>query len=140
MSRIVTGMDVVNKAREYLETPYVHQGRQKGVGIDCIGLAICACHELGLYDGDHDGYSMQPGPELRRMLRTLLIPTHEDAPGIIIEMRWTADPQHVALRTDYGIIHTFNGGPRKVVETGLNAQWRKRITGRYKIPGVSYDH
>ena len=29
--------DIVAAAREYLDTPFVHQGRVKGVGIDCAG-------------------------------------------------------------------------------------------------------
>jgi len=39
--------DVVSKAREYIGTPAVHQGRVKGVGIDCVGLIVCVGRECG---------------------------------------------------------------------------------------------
>ncbi len=35
-----SGSDVVRTARTWLGTPYHHQGRLKGVGVDCAGLLI----------------------------------------------------------------------------------------------------
>jgi len=31
---------IIEKAREFIDTPYEHQGRLKGIGIDCCGLII----------------------------------------------------------------------------------------------------
>ena len=48
---------IVATAREYLLTPFHHQGRKKGVGIDCVGLIACVGHELGILDYDCTDYS-----------------------------------------------------------------------------------
>ena len=37
---MATGLDVVRMARTWLGTPYHHQGRVKGAGVDCGGLVI----------------------------------------------------------------------------------------------------
>lgn len=29
-------------ARSYIGTPFVHQGRQPGLGLDCVGMVFCA--------------------------------------------------------------------------------------------------
>jgi len=31
---------IIEKAREFIDTPYEHQGRLKGIGIDCCGLIM----------------------------------------------------------------------------------------------------
>ena len=31
---------IVAEARTWLDTPYLHQGRRKGHGVDCLGLVI----------------------------------------------------------------------------------------------------
>lgn len=48
---------IIAKAREFIGTPYLHQGRVKGAGIDCCGLVIQVAKELGLSDYDLTGYS-----------------------------------------------------------------------------------
>ena len=48
---------IIQTALDYLDTPYHHQGRVKGVGVDCAGLVICVARDLGLSDYDLDGYS-----------------------------------------------------------------------------------
>ena len=37
----VTGQDVVAEARRWLGTPWRHQARLRGVGVDCGGLVVC---------------------------------------------------------------------------------------------------
>jgi cell wall-associated NlpC family hydrolase len=41
-------------------TTFKHQGRVKGAGIDCVGLIICAGHELGIYHDDYVNYPRFP--------------------------------------------------------------------------------
>ena len=40
--------DVVTAAREWIDTPFHHQARLKGVGVDCVGLVIGVARELAL--------------------------------------------------------------------------------------------
>ena len=46
------------------------------------------------------------------------------------------EPQHVALITDKGIIHSYSG-VGKVVEHALDESWRRRIVAAYRYPVFS---
>ena len=43
-----TPTEIITEARTWLGTPYRHQGRTKGIEIDCIGLPICVAQVLRL--------------------------------------------------------------------------------------------
>ncbi len=65
------------------------------------------------------------------------------APGLVAEMRFDSDPQHVALIVPYfaggmGVLHAMSQFPRRVVEHRLDELWRSRIVGLYALPGVTY--
>ena len=73
----VTRDQIVSQAREWIGTPYHHQARVRGAGVDCIGLLICVCRELGLVAPDFDvnGYAR----EATTSVQTLAL-RHLDAP------------------------------------------------------------
>lgn len=132
----VSRADVVAAARAYLGVPYLHQGRTRH-GMDCVGLVICVAHDLEISDWDIDGYGRVPSG--RRMER--LIQQHcekiracDAQPGDMLHLAYDKEPQHVALITDYGIIHADN--QRGVVEHVLDLAGRRRIRGAYKLPRV----
>jgi NlpC/P60 family putative phage cell wall peptidase len=79
----LTRMDVVREAREWLGTPFKHQGALKGVACDCIGLikAIGIQHGLVDYDPNSEealsyaNYSMMPDSKrMREALGRWFIP------------------------------------------------------------------
>jgi cell wall-associated NlpC family hydrolase len=39
---------IINAARQWIGTPFHHQGRKRGVGCDCLGLIVGVANELGL--------------------------------------------------------------------------------------------
>ena len=43
-----------------LKTPFAHQGRVPGLGMDCAGLFIQVCRELSLEHKDASGYPRNP--------------------------------------------------------------------------------
>ena len=51
---------IVKLARECLGTPYIHQGRHKGVGLDCAGLVAYVLDGLNLPYNDMRGYPRTP--------------------------------------------------------------------------------
>lgn len=54
-------------------------------------------------------------------------------PGDILLMRFTAEPQHVAIYTaDDTIIHSYEA-VKKVCEHSLNSQWAARIVKIYRF-------
>jgi NlpC/P60 family putative phage cell wall peptidase len=136
----VTRNQLTLKAREYLGTRFHHQGRLKGIGIDCIGLLVCVCRDLGLPHTDIPDYSRQPdGITFLKVFREHWeeIPISDAREGDALAF-WIEHPnftKHAALVSDVGIIHTYQSVDR-VVEQTLAESWKKRISAAFRIPGV----
>jgi len=140
-------MGAVLEARAWLDTPFHHQASVKGAGCDCIGLIKGVGTTLKLVDYDpastqaqsFANYSMLPNSRrMREGLATWLveIPVAEAMLADIYFMAWGREPQHVALVTDKGIIHSYSG-VGKVVEHALDESWRRRIVAAYRYPVFS---
>lgn len=146
-----TRNDVVTKAREYVNTPFQHQGRMKGKSCDCIGLPLLVAEELGLKDMhgvpihgfDVRDYSAIPtdakikeGCDARLPSK----PVKDIKPGDVVLMRFTGVPCHSAIITEIpgqglGVIHAYNPAG-KVVEHILSKDFRDRIVAAYTWLGV----
>lgn len=129
-------MDIVEAARLYLGTPFKHQGRHEH-GVDCGGLLILAAREMGIYLEDIGGYHRMPdNVVLKKALDAQLTRQNRGGSntvyGDILLMAFRRNPQHIAIRTDFGIIHAHqdSGG---VIETSLDERWIKRIKGVYTL-------
>ena len=129
---------IVEKAREYLGTPFHHQGRLKDIGIDCIGLLAGVAHELNIFKHDNTAYSRHPdGKSLMLELEKYLdeIPKSEMQMGDILVFyisTRTKYPTHIGFKTDYGMIHTYQGSG-KVVEHAFDDKWKKRLWACFKF-------
>lgn len=141
---MTTRADVIAKAREYLDTPFRHQGRRKGTGrgagVDCLGLLIGIGHDLGFVPLDYDQrrYTHQPdSATMRAGLAERLEPiaVADARPGDVAFMAFAGDPTHVAVLTDIGMLHAYSVA-RRVVEHGLDDTWRSRIREAFRIPGL----
>ncbi len=113
---------MVAEARSWLGTPYVHQGRVKGAGVDCAGLVICVGHALGLTEFDADGYARLPdGWRLMALCEAHMdrIGVDEIAPGDVVLLRWRRYPQHVAIVGDASASSAqargLSAGPREAL-------------------------
>ena len=51
---------MVEAARSYVGTPFHHQARAKGVGVDCVGLVVCAARDAGYAVEDTTVYARDP--------------------------------------------------------------------------------
>jgi len=140
----ITRMDAIAEARTWLRTPFKHQGCLKGVACDCIGLAKGVGLALHLVDYDpatpeakaYANYSMMPDSRrMREALGKWLVPIQvpEATLADILFMAWGREPQHVALITDKGIIHSYSG-VGEVVEHSLDERWQRRIAAAYRYP------
>jgi len=139
---MVTRKNIIEKAREYLNTPFVHQARKKGIGVDCIGLIVGIAKELELFNYDHTVYKRySDGTLLMEHMKKVFIPiaVEDRQPGDVI-IYWvnhiSKHPQHVGVMTDIGILHTYDK-VKKVVETHTHYNWDERITHAFQWPGVS---
>lgn len=133
----MTRKDIVSIARSYIGTPFHHQGRQKGRGIDCVGLLVCVMRECGLNVEDQANYNGLIDAGLLRLkleLHLIEITTYQVLSGDVYLLRIGRNPQHIGIVSDVGIIHTHQNAGR-VVETNMTG-WEKRIVSAYKFPGV----
>jgi NlpC/P60 family putative phage cell wall peptidase len=145
--------DIVAVARTWIGTPFVHQGRIKGLGCDCVGIPLCVAQELGADDKDgqpmtgkmYASYSPQPeGNYVHRMCQKHLVqkPVRQMKPGDVISMNVISAPCHVGILGDANgltIIHAYSGASNKVVEQPMDVKWRRRIAGLagcFAFPGV----
>lgn len=142
-----TRSEVIAFARTFKGTPFHHQGRVPGVGIDCVGTILVPCWHFGLTDRDIKGYSRIPNPEqiygfLREAQDTGLIrvvPKRDRLPADVMLMRIREDPQHFAWVTDIGMLHAqFSNDPREkaVVEHSMDQSLVDSIIQVYRIRGI----
>lgn len=131
---------VVAEARRWIGTPFHHQGRLRGVGVDCVGLIVGVAVALGIDVRDRAAYPRLPyRGELTRALAEQLVHIEigEACPADVLELAWQPARQsmHVALLTEHGILHaTEEIG--SVVEHRLDDVWRSRIRAAWRFPGI----
>ena len=132
---------IIDSARSFLGTPYNHQGRLKGIGIDCVGLVVKVAEEIGITGiQDRTDYSSRPSgilPIEMKQAGFVEIPVEERMPGDIGIFWFRAPhlPQHAAIFTEKGVVHTFNGSDT-VIEQRLPQKWLDRLVHVFRFPGV----
>lgn len=126
---------IVVEARTWLRTPFHHQARIKGVGVDCAGVVKETAKACGKHYADLDGYGRVPtGGQLRRFLdqHADRISVSEIHPGDFFLMKFRRNPQHLAIWTGNTIIHAWEGAGA-CVEHAMDTVWRKRIVCAYRM-------
>jgi len=138
---MTTSEQIIAGARSWIDTPFHHQARLKGVGCDCLGFLIGVASVLDLRDAsgmplaayDEVAYSKEPdGAYLTQKLMSLLpeIPLAHASAGNIALFKVRENPQHLAILTNYegglGMIHSF-APSRRVVEHRLDDEWKSRM-------------
>lgn len=134
----MTGEQIVAAARACVGTPFRHLGRVPGKALDCAGLAVSVARELGLAVDDRDAYGRSPAnglleamldaqPCLRRVFRA-------PQAGDLLLMRFSGDPQHLAVCAGDTIIHAWST-VGKVAEHRFTDIWQARVVRVYEFVG-----
>jgi cell wall-associated NlpC family hydrolase len=141
---VPTKNDVVAQAREYLETPFRHQGRTPGRFLDCVGLCACTGKALGLDIQDATDYRRTPDwtrfkAEFEKNGKWLGNTVGVAVPGTMVILREGRYQTHCGIIGEKDgkktLIHAYE--PRgKVVEELLSDEWIKRIVAVYLLNGV----
>lgn len=126
--------DIVNEALSCLDTPWVHQGRLREVGLDCMGVIIYVAVRLNLRHQDLKAYPRRPNGQLPILLNTQLVKIDgPPMPADVISMVWTTEPWHVAIMaTEDRIIHSYAAVGKCVIQP-YEAIWKKRTRGVYRF-------
>src|ERR1700680_1854413 len=140
---MTTRADIVSKAREYMGTRFVHQGRVKGRALDCVGLPLMVAEDLGIVDRhgepirarDSVNYSPKPLDGFVHEEchgRLLEKPVSSMCEGDVVTVKNPTIACHVAIVArinDYlSVIHAHRGIGR-VTEHILTAELRDKILG-----------
>ena len=140
------GMAVVEAAKGWLGTPYVHQASRRGMGCDCLGLVRGIWRELlgaepctvPPYTPD---WSEPSGREDLMLAAGRLLcpaPMAEAQMGdvLLFRMRDGAVAKHLGIQSATGpearFIHAYTG--HGVVESALTDPWRRKIAARFRFP------
>lgn len=132
--------DIVSAARAELGTSFRHQGRLPGIALDCAGLFVVVCNSLGHHVQDEKGYGRNPWKGLLeqcigRQPFLAKVPVSEMQEGDVLLMRFTGEPQHIAIHAGDTIIHSYQHVGR-VVEHRFADVWRARVVHAYRFEGV----
>lgn len=139
----VGGDAIVACARQWIDTPYVHQAAARGIGCDCLGLlrgvfAQVTQTPLIAVPPYTPDWSEPQGDEVlwRAAIRHLTAKALDDAaPGdvVLFRMRQGAVAKHVGFQGEVGarpsFIHAYQG--HGVRESALTAPWQRRIVARF---------
>ncbi|MDX1922685.1 MAG: NlpC/P60 family protein [Alphaproteobacteria bacterium] len=133
-----TKQTLVTAARACIGTPFYHQGRIAGIGLDCIGLVIHAVKQIGIPVNDQTDYGREPEGE--RLHAALIAHGFEQVnditAGDVLLFRFNGEAQHVGLAVSHdAMVHAYAPIGR-VVETGLGETWQRRIAGIYRAANI----
>ena len=137
---------VVDIARCWLGTPYVHQASTQAVGCDCLGLVRGVWRELHgdepalvpAYTSDWD--EVQGDEILWSAALNHLKPVDgawRAGQILLFRMRSQAVAKHLGILSQAGetmsFIHAYSG--HGVVESPLSRPWERRVVARFELEG-----
>lgn len=145
----MSGAQVVEVARTWIGTPYLHQASTLGAGCDCLGLLRGVWRTMrGAEPETIPAYSFDwSEPQKDELLwqaaaRHLASkPKSAEAQGdvILFRMRDQGVAKHLGIQGRVGVkasfIHAYTG--HGVVESPLSSPWRRRIVARFEFPEES---
>ena len=136
----------VEIAREWIGTPYRHQGSTKGIGCDCLGLVRGIWRQavgdeptlLPAYSPDWSEYGDQE--PLRKASEKYLEPRELDFKKageiVLFRMKRNAVAKHLGVLAPtpghLRMIHALSG--REVCEVTLTPDWQSRAVAQFAFP------
>jgi NlpC/P60 family putative phage cell wall peptidase len=139
-----TRQDVVDEARSWIGTPYVHQQSLKGAGCDCVGLL---CGVWNRFTGEvvrphvpyrPDWAESGTGEVFLETVRSMFLEMKEAAPGDVMMFRIGEHSavKHCAIVVEPGkMVHAYSG--HGVVESHIGAGWANRCVATFRFPWIA---
>lgn len=134
---MTTAQQMVAAAEATLRTPYQHQGRIAGLGMDCAGVLVYALRSVRAHYQDSFGYPRLP---YDGMLKKILdaqpclepIPRVQLEAGDVVLLRLKLAPQHLGVYVGDGyMVHAYES-VGAVVKEQLGP-WLGRIVQVYRV-------
>lgn len=149
---------VLTEARACLGTPWIDEGRIKGVALDCIGLIECVAKACGFLDAEKtfQGYGRLPNDgtlerELAKVLDRINAKDMLAGDIALLSVPGAKFPMHLAFIGNYlhagfgmpfSLIHATTDVRTKEtlgrgVEHRLDERWFKRIVSTWRFKGLA---
>lgn len=138
--------DVVRVTRQWIGTPYLHQGSTLGAGTDCLGLVRGIWRDLFGAEpevppnytqdwAEPSGYEALEAAALRHLCPKPLCDV-SIGDVLLFRMRQGRIAKHLGVQTQTGsypkFVHAYSG--HSVMEHPLSAPWARRVTARFSFP------
>jgi len=137
---IITVQQICDQAREWIGTPFLHQGRSRS-GCDCLGFIASVLGELGVDLAlRHLPLNYGRNPQallittLQRLCRNIDL---EPGALVAIKFPFAEFPSHAAIFTGDSMIHCYES-VGKVTEHGYRNPWPQRTASIWAMPYVAY--
>lgn len=136
---MTTRAQIIAEARTWIGTPWVHQGRLKGIACDCVGMIICVARALEIFPPELDAtYSRNPQPKLMIDYLNQYLDRIDGPPqpADVLLLRPHRITQHLGILTgDNTFIHAIDRH-RGVREHILDPRWQRAICGVWRYRGI----
>ena len=136
---MATIAEFITEVRSWIDTPFLHAGRVKGVGVDCVGVLAGAGKAVGILDYDNVNYSPKIVDsallvtELSRFAD--MTPIKDRKPGDILLLSIHGNAQHTGvLVTPHTFVHAY-ASAGKVCESNLEPHFIRSLVAVFRIKG-----
>lgn len=138
------GERVVERAREWIGTPYLHQASERGVGADCLGLVRGIWRELYGAEpeampaytqdwGEYGGREVLMEGALRHMPAVPADAPFGAGQVMLFRMRRGAVAKHLGIYAGGGrFLHAYSG--HGVIDSPFSVPWQSRVAARFRFP------
>lgn len=127
---------LIEVARTWIDTPWMHHQRVKGIGVDCVGFLFAVAQE--------SGYDLPPMPknynrtaisdDIRNYLNNNLLPTDVLDEGTILLFQYAGYNNHVGIATSKESVIHASSSHKRVVEHPLDGVWLRTLKGMWILP------
>lgn len=141
---MATAEQIIQEARRWLDTPYRHQGRRRGVAVDCIGLVFGVMEQCGLGDPKfwielnlkHRAYKRVPDGHTLHDMFSLYCPEYpktQARPGDVLLVCFAGAPRHVAILSERETLIHAHSEARGCIEQPWADDWHINTSTAFRV-------
>ncbi len=138
----MTRDNVLREARSWLGTPYHHQGRVKGAGVDCAMILIEVYHACGLMPNidptpyPQDWHFHRNDERYLGWVKDYAEEVETPLPGDVVLFKFARCVSHGGIVLDWpNIIHSYIG-QGVVYADATSGPLGKRLAGFWRVKGI----
>jgi cell wall-associated NlpC family hydrolase len=134
---------IIAEARSWLRTPWHHEGRTKGVGVDCAQFLIGVYVAAGLVDEFQtdqyppDWHLHRDEPRFLAYLLQYAEQVNSPLPGDVCMFKYGRHAAHGSIVVDWPlVVHAYKDDGMVVLTDVLASPLRERVDGFFRLKGI----